>query len=159
MEQDQAENSDAYNETIENGKVYFTRREEQILDYIITFFVGLVFLTIGILGKPMLSSIIISLLIISYALLISFTDESYSKYIVVALTATHVGSIITYYSNPIIMPFIIIERHSENYSLNIDIVQIIVIYELWRIKPWRRENSKTPNKTRNEREKEEAAVV
>ncbi len=159
MEQDQAENSDAYNETIEDGKVYFTGREEQILDYIITFFVGLVFLTIGILGKPMLSSIIISLLIISYALLISFTDESYSKYIVVALIATHVGSIITYYSNPIIMPFIIIERHGENYSLNIDIVQIIVIYELWRIKPWRRENSKTPNKTRNERDKEEAAVV
>ncbi|MEB3765506.1 MAG: hypothetical protein GSR77_05010 [Desulfurococcales archaeon] len=132
---------------------------EKILEYIALFFIGLVFFTLGISGKPAVSSITISLLIIVYAITISLS-ESYIKYVLVALVSTHIGSIISYYSSPLILPFVIIERSTNYSSINIDFVQIILAYEIIRAKPWKkRENSKTPNKIGNDGNAGEAAVV
>ncbi len=131
---------------------------EKVLEYIALFFIGLVFFTLGISGKPTVSSITISLLIIVYAVTISLS-ESYIKYVLVALVSTHIGSIISYYSSPLILPFVIIERSANYSSINIDFVQIILAYEIIRAKPWKRENSKTPNKIGNDGNAGEAAVV
>ena len=69
-----------------------------------------------------------------------------ARWIPLALTlGLHVGAITTYYSNPLVLPLIIIERWGERSSLNIDVVQLILAYEIVASVISRlRQNLKTP---------------
>ena len=65
--------------------------------------------------------------------------------------AAHIGAVAAYYSNPLILPLIIIERSiTGKYSINIDIVQLALLYEArYHLKhpptcPQEAEDSKTP---------------
>ena len=110
-----------------------TREDLSLLTNIIMLgFIFIIFLTVGLAGSPKASSIVVWILLAGYVVLATASSE-YSRYtwmLATALVGVHIGSIASYYSNPIIYPFIIIERGAGHESVNIDIVQLVVLVEL-----------------------------
>ena len=54
-----------------------------------------------------------------------------ARWVPLALTlGLHVGAILSYYSNPLVLPLLVVERWGERAALNIDIVQLALAYEL-----------------------------
>ncbi len=135
--------------SVEGGEEKYTvdlpEEQQKIILYVAVFFLSLVFLTVGLLGVPLLSSVSVDLLIVAYALLLSFAPDL-TILAVAPMVAVHAGSIISYYGHPLVLPFIVIERHGEFSSAGIDIVQIIVAYEIarWLLSKRKTENTKTP---------------
>ncbi len=111
--------------------VELTPQEKQTVAYVVTILFAAVFFVLGLAGNPLLSSVSVDSLIILYALMLSFAPEiSYIP--VVAMAAVHAGSIISYYGHPLVLPFVIIERHGRYRSMSIDFIQILVAYEIVR---------------------------
>ncbi len=135
--------------SIENGEEKYTidlpEEQQKIILYVAVFFLSLVFLTVGLLGVPLLSSVSVDMLIVVYALLLSFAPDL-TILAVAPMVAVHAGSIVSYYGHPLVLPFVVIERHGRFSSANIDIVQIIAAYEIarWLLSRRKTENTKTP---------------
>jgi len=77
---------------------------------------------------PLAASAMIGLSIIGYAISLSLAPEYRRIFLATALGA-HVTAILLYYSNPIPLPFFILERAPEGTTLNVDIVQLVLLYE------------------------------
>ncbi len=106
---------------------------ERLFSIILSAFVALIFLTIGLSGNPRLVSSIIWITLAIYIILLSV--EGYAEFAwlaVVAMVSAHIGALVSYYSNPLVLPFVIIERGRGHESLNIDIVQIVLLVEIIR---------------------------
>jgi hypothetical protein len=115
--------------------------------------------TITLAGGPMGASVLVDVSIVAYALLIA--SSVYARHTVLALAlGAHIAAILKYYSSPIPLPFIIIERGSHGYSLNIDLVQIILAYELvFERESWRKFLKGLVGESNDSRGSAEAAVV
>ncbi len=103
---------------------------ETLLAYIL---VALAALTLGLIlglnGRPELSSYMVVGGIIAY--LISSITYHKARWVPLMLTlGLHIGAITSYYSNPIVLPLLIIERWGEKSVINLDIVQLIIAYEI-----------------------------
>jgi len=72
------------------------------------------------------SVIIVSLL--GY-LALSLLDVSWRLPLLASALAAHATSVALYYSNPIPLPLLILERGAQGYTLNIDIVQVALLAE------------------------------
>jgi len=94
--------------------------------------------TIAVAGGPYATSIIVDIAIIAYALLI--TSDPLTRHTAIALAlGAHITAIIKYYSSPIPLPFIILERGGHGTTINIDIVQLTIAYEIiFERKTWRK---------------------
>ncbi|MEM1927307.1 MAG: hypothetical protein QXS85_01010 [Acidilobaceae archaeon] len=46
------------------------------------------------------------------------------------MMCSHLGAILAYYSNPIVLPFVVIERGARGSSINLDFTQLILAYEI-----------------------------
>ena len=86
-------------------------------------------LLLGLRGRPELLSYMIIGGIIAY--LITLIVSSGVRWIPLMLTiGLHVGAIVSYYSNPIVLPLIVIERWGDKSVVNLDIIQLIIAYEI-----------------------------
>lgn len=63
-------------------------------------------------------------------LLVSYASPSSRHYPLAFLVGIHVGAVLTYYTRPVPLPFLIVELSPFGPTLNIDIVQVLVAYEL-----------------------------
>lgn len=124
----------------------------------IAFFIGIIFFTLGIGSKPETASITMWILLAGYLVLAASDFTGLTWLVAVAMASLHAGAIISYYSHPVILPFVIIERSGEHVSLNIDFVQIVILSEIIR---WARKK-KLKNAAKGIHEaagREDAAVV
>ncbi|MCE4612517.1 MAG: hypothetical protein F7C07_01605 [Desulfurococcales archaeon] len=80
-------------------------------------------------GSPRVSSITIVLLILGYAIASVIYPLARWAFLIAALVS-HVVSIAIYYTNPLVLPFVVLEREGGRYSINIDLIQLILVYEL-----------------------------
>ena len=99
---------------------------------IISFFIVIIFLTIGLGGNPKVSSLVMWILLAGYLILAAGDYTEVTWMVALAMAALHIGSIISYYSRPLILPLVIIERSHLHKSINIDFVQIIILIEVLR---------------------------
>ncbi|MCE4599666.1 MAG: hypothetical protein F7C81_05660 [Desulfurococcales archaeon] len=106
--------------------------------------------TMGATLGPRRTSMAIIAAIILYMITTSMLPRTRIIFLLIAATL-HIGALTSYYSNPIILPLIIIEQAHNKYSLNIDIVQLAILYEarlqiqaLKACKTRQPENTKTP---------------
>ncbi|MEM0491034.1 MAG: hypothetical protein QXO93_01755 [Acidilobaceae archaeon] len=105
------------------------RTELVIAETLIIISLLLVGLTLGLNSRPEISSYMIIGGVLAY--LITSIIIPKTRWIPLALTlGIHIGSIITYYSDPLVLPFIVIERHMGKQAINIDIIQILIAYEV-----------------------------
>lgn len=96
---------------------------------VVCLFAFLVGATIGYVSGPLGSSILIDLAILFYAILLTVAPQI--RWVGISLAAgTHIAALLSYFSNPIPLPFIILERNSHGYTLSIDLVQAVIFYEL-----------------------------
>ncbi len=84
--------------------------------------------SVSLLSGAEVSSTIITLSVIGY-LLASALDAPLRLPLLVSAVGAHIASLITYYSNPIPLPLIVLERSSTGIVANIDIVQLIAMSE------------------------------
>jgi len=100
--------------------------------YGVSAFIGalVVFLGQGAGNGPLAASAMIGLSIVAYALSISVAPE-YRRLFLATAVGAHVTAILLYYSNPIPLPFFILERSPDGMSLNIDVVQLTLLYEYY----------------------------
>ncbi len=101
--------------------------------YVLAVFAGLVAGVASALGGPKAASIIVDLSILAYALLVSREDVRLLA--LASMLGAHAGAVISYYSNPLLIPPVaVLERKTEGlttrYSLNIDIVSLIAVYDI-----------------------------
>ncbi len=75
------------------------------------------------------ASVLVDVSIIAYALLLT-SDPIYRHSALALALGAHIVAIAKYYSHPLIAPFLIFERSSHGTTINIDIVQIVIVYEL-----------------------------
>ncbi len=80
-------------------------------------------------GHPLAASMTIVGLLVAYLVLALFTTPIRWIPLAAAL-GIHLGSVMTYYSNPLILPLIVVERLGDKASINIDIVQLAIAYEI-----------------------------
>ncbi|MDM7275730.1 MAG: hypothetical protein P3X22_006415 [Thermoprotei archaeon] len=80
-------------------------------------------------GNILTASMAIVGLIVAYLILALFAIPIRWIPLAAALGA-HLGFVTIYYSNPLILPLIIVERLGDKASINIDIVQLAVAYEI-----------------------------
>ncbi len=86
-------------------------------------------LVLSLRGRPELSSYMVVGGVVAY--LITSIIYHRARWIPLMLTlGLHIGAVATYYSNPIVLPLVIVERWGERSAINIDIVQLIVAYEV-----------------------------
>ncbi|MGC9134097.1 hypothetical protein [Caldisphaera sp.] len=86
-------------------------------------------LILGISGIPMIIGLTITIGFLLY--IISALIYSNSRFIFLGLmVGGDIGSIITLFSHPLVLPFLIIERGNGHISIDIDFVQIIVFAEI-----------------------------
>ncbi|MFP3144464.1 MAG: hypothetical protein RXQ93_05575 [Caldisphaera sp.] len=86
-------------------------------------------LILGISGIPMVIGLTITIGFLLY--IISGLIYANSRFIFLGLMiGGDIGSILTLFSHPLILPFLIIERGSGHVSIDIDFVQIIVFAEI-----------------------------
>ena len=99
--------------------------------YLVTaLFISLIFATLGLSGNPELVSIVMWLLLAFYLVSSAISDDVKLRLLsVLAMASLHFGAIISYYSNPLLLPFVIIERNAGHSSINIDFVQAILVFE------------------------------
>ncbi|MCE4602110.1 MAG: hypothetical protein F7C08_02055 [Desulfurococcales archaeon] len=89
----------------------------------------LIFSTLGATLGPYRTSITIMGLLLIYILL-QGASTPLRLIPLVAAASTHIAAVLAYYSNPLILPLVILERSTiHGYSINIDIVQIALLYE------------------------------
>ena len=103
--------------------------------------------TVGIAGDPRASSFFIMTMLFAYTLL-SINGLPYRLAPLAAMIAAHIASITSYYSNPLLLPLIVVERAGDRYSVNLDVVQLALVYELYQLvstQPCKPEKTKTPN--------------
>ena len=103
--------------------------------------------TVGIAGDPRASSFFIMTMLFAYTLL-SINGLPYRLAPLAAMIAAHIASIASYYSNPLLLPLIVVERAGDRYSVNLDVVQVALVYELYQLastRPCKPEKTKTPN--------------
>jgi len=62
-------------------------------------------------------------------LLLSVFESSWRLPFLASAVSAHIASVILYYSNPLPLPFAIIERSSHGVAIDIDIVQLLVVIE------------------------------
>lgn len=84
------------------------------------------------LGGPMAASVLVTVSVFAYILLSG--NKWYRLIPLAAMIGAHLAALLTYYSKPLpIPPLFVIERHpgplGARMSLNIDPIQIIVLYE------------------------------
>ncbi len=84
--------------------------------------------TLGGLSGPYGASVMVASMIVLYAIALSLYPGSRLLFLSAALGA-HLAAVASYYSNPVPLPLFVLERSAEGYSLNIDIVQVIIAYE------------------------------
>ena len=84
--------------------------------------------TIGLSGDPLLVSYLITTSIIIYAILSLVSSPLRLLPLAFAL-GSHVGALVSYYSDPLILPLMIIERGPDGTSINLDLVQILLLLE------------------------------
>lgn len=104
---------------------------------VVCIFALLVGATIGYASGPLGASVMIDIAILFYALLLTSAPEI--RWVALSLAlGTHAATVLSYYSNPIPLPLAVLERGSHGYTLNFDLVQAVVYYELifeyWRAK-------------------------
>ncbi len=102
--------------------------------------------TVGAASDPKASSFFIIVMLFAYTIL-SINNLPYRLAPLAAMITAHVASILSYYSNPLPLPLVVVERFDGRYSINLDIVQIAIVYELYQIasaRPCKPENTKTP---------------
>ncbi|MEM0340834.1 MAG: hypothetical protein QXN05_04935 [Acidilobaceae archaeon] len=46
------------------------------------------------------------------------------------MMAVHIGAVLTYYSNPLVLPLLVIERGVHGNSVNFDFIQLVLAYEV-----------------------------
>lgn len=86
-------------------------------------------LILGFNGRPEVTSYMIAGGIVAY--LITSILIPVARWAPLMLTlGIHIGAIISYYSNPIVLPFVIVERWGERTIINIDVIQVILAYEI-----------------------------
>jgi len=95
----------------------------------VTVLLTLAILPFALAGSPRLSSTIIVAMVLGYAVSSIVYPVARWAFLVAALVA-HAASIAIYYTNPLILPFVILEREGGRYSINIDVIQLILIYEV-----------------------------
>lgn len=101
-------------------------REAYITVCVFAFLIGA---TVGFTSGPLGSSILVDLAILLYAVLLTIAPSI--RWVGISLAAgTHVAALLSYYSNPLPLPFIILERGLHGYTLNVDLVQAVIFYEL-----------------------------
>ena len=115
--------------------------------------------TITLAGGPMGASIIVDIAIIAYALLL--TSDPIDRHVVLAVAVgAHTAAILLYYSHPLILPFVVLERGKHGTTLDIDLVQILLAYEvIFERNTWRKLLKGLERETKESRGSEEAAVV
>jgi hypothetical protein len=113
-------------------------------------------LILGLRGRPELSSYMVVGGILAY--LITSIVYHRARWIPLMLTlGLHIGAVLSYYSNPIVLPMVVIERWGERSAINLDIVQLIIAYELVTTSiPRIKQNFKNPGARKQE---DGAAVV
>ncbi|MGC8566269.1 MAG: hypothetical protein ACP5I6_06045 [Caldisphaera sp.] len=93
---------------------------------ILMFSIGIIF---GITGMPIIAGLTITIALILY--LVSWVIYSNARYVFLGLMiGGDIGSMISIFSHPLILPFVIIERGRGHESIDIDFVQIISFLEL-----------------------------
>ena len=102
----------------------------RILIYAVSALLGsiVVIVSYGIGAAPLVASGVIAFSLLAYALSLSFFPE-YRRVFLASAVGAHISAVLLYYSNPIPLPFLIIERSPEGMSLNIDLVQLVIAYE------------------------------
>jgi len=86
-------------------------------------------LILGLNGRPELTSYMVMGGVIAY--LVSSIVYGKARWIPLMLTlGLHIGAVTSYYSNPIVLPLVIVERWGERSVVNVDIVQLIIAYEI-----------------------------
>lgn len=94
--------------------------------YAFAFAIGL---TMGYAAGPFGASVVVDVAIVAYAVLLSTYVEA--RWIPLSLAiGTHLAAILSYYSHPIPLPFLILERGKHGYTMNIDLVQALIGYDL-----------------------------
>ncbi|MCS7107690.1 MAG: hypothetical protein NZ902_06285 [Acidilobaceae archaeon] len=63
-------------------------------------------------------------------ILISYTSPSLRYYPLALLVGIHVGAVLTYYTKPLPLPFLIVEMSPFGAAINVDLVQVLLAYEL-----------------------------
>ncbi|MEB3846925.1 MAG: hypothetical protein GSR74_02985 [Desulfurococcales archaeon] len=103
--------------------------EELGLYLVVVFLALLVGATVTLAGGPLGASVLVDISIIAYALLV--TSNITARHAVIALAlGAHIAALLKYYSHPIVLPFVIVERGAHGYTLDIDLVQAVIAYEL-----------------------------
>ena len=82
----------------------------------------------GLSGRPLPVSYLIMVSVVLYTLLSLVSSPLRIPPLVLAL-GLHVGALISYYSDPLILPLIIIERGQNGDSINIDLIQVLLLLE------------------------------
>jgi len=105
-------------------------RLASLMIYLVSAVIGslVVYLGYNAGNGPLAASAIIGLSIIGYAIALSIAPEYRRIFLATALGA-HVTAILLYYSNPVPLPFFILERAPEGTTLNVDVVQLVLLYE------------------------------
>ena len=83
---------------------------------------------IGLSGKPLSVSYLVMTSVLVYTLLSLVSSPLRVPPLILAL-GLHVGALASYYSNPLILPLIIIERSPNGSSINIDLIQVLLLLE------------------------------
>ncbi len=97
---------------------------------VVALFLILIFATLGLSGSPELASIVMWLLLAFYLASSTISDDVKLRLLtVISMASLHFGAVASYYSHPLVLPFVIIERSANHSSVNIDFVQAIIVFE------------------------------
>jgi len=116
-----------YHEHGTNGRAF---QLAGLMVYLVSATIGALVVYLGYQAGngPLAASAMIGLSIIGYAITLSFAPE-YRRIFLATAVGAHITAILLYYSNPIPLPFFILERAPEGTSLNVDVVQLVLLYE------------------------------
>ncbi len=103
--------------------------QEHPLEVAILLLSILIFSTLGATLGPYRTSITIMGLLLLYILL-QGASTPVRLIPLAAAAAAHIAAVLAYYSHPLILPLVVLERSpTHGYSINIDIIQIAILYE------------------------------
>ncbi|BAN90601.1 hypothetical protein [Aeropyrum camini] len=89
----------------------------------------LVSLVAAALGGPEAASLIVSLSLVTY-LILSLFETRIRLAPLAAAAGAHLGAVASYYSNPLPLPFLVVERGPNGAIVNVDIVQLVAFTEI-----------------------------
>ncbi|GBF08651.1 hypothetical protein apy_03760 [Aeropyrum pernix] len=116
-------------ESVECGWVEAAKRAYGLEVLIASAWTMIISLVASALGGPEAASLVVSLSLVTY-LALSLFETRLRLAPLAASVGAHVGAVASYYSNPLPLPFIVVERGSQGAIINIDIVQIVVLTEI-----------------------------